>query len=87
MIFKRRGDGCCPDRSIFAYINIKYYIDGTWQDYKALQNIPTGMLAADSYELERIISLDPFEASKVKIMFPAAGVNTNWAHGRLDLVL
>lgn len=62
----------------------------TWVEYKDGALIPTGQQTEDKAELERVMELEPFVATGVKIVFPAAHSHTKFDEGyiggRIDLL-
>ena len=64
LVMKKRGDGSCRDR-VFSYIKIKYYDDNqNWVDYLEGTALATGISAADSQYISRVIVFStPFVAS------------------------
>lgn len=90
VVLMRRGDLNEIDRKfkqrIISKIRIEFHNGEYWQYYKAGALLPTGQMKSDSVEQQRQIKLEPFVATKVRILFPAEGRNYRGCTGRIDLV-
>jgi hypothetical protein len=76
---------------IYSGVMIDYLDGSNWKSYKKGQLVKTGQMERDDSDAKLMIDLEPFTATKVKIMIPNGQIPHNSANannyigGRVDL--